>query len=183
MVYDQPDWNYKAADLTDATQAADRRAASVLNAVNPNLEQFRSRGGKLIVYHGWDDPAISALNTVNYYSEIMQRMGEQNVGSFLRLYLIPGMQHCGGGPGPSSFGQHGARAPHDPEHDIQLALEHWVEHGVAPTRIIASKYASHDSTRQVKMTRPLCPYPQVAKYNGSGDANHAENFRCAQSSK
>ena len=183
MVYDKPDWNYKTAELTEATQAADRQAASVLNAVNPNLEQFRSRGGKLILYHGWDDPAISALNTVDYYSEIIQHMGEQSVGSFLRLYMVPGMQHCGGGPGPSSFGQHGARAPHDPEHDVQLALENWVENSVRPSTIIASKYATDDSTSPVKMTRPLCPYPQVAKYNGSGDPNHAESFTCAQPSK
>lgn len=179
MVYDKADWNYKTVNIPEAAKAADQKQAANLNATNPNLGRFQSRGGKLIMYHGWDDPAISALNSVDYYNDVLKHLGESNAESFLRLYMIPGMQHCGGGPGPSSFGQHGARAPHDAEHDVQLALEDWVEKGTAPGKIIASKYASADLSSAVTMTRPLCPYPQAAKYKGSGDPNQAESFSCA----
>ncbi|HVH85725.1 MAG TPA: tannase/feruloyl esterase family alpha/beta hydrolase [Terriglobales bacterium] len=180
IVYDKADWNYKTADLSQATKAADEKTAKILNATDPDLTAFRSRGGKLIVYHGWNDPAISALNTIDYYKQVLNKMGTQNAESFLRLYMVPGMQHCGGGPGPSAFD---ARAPHDSQHDARLALEDWVEKGVAPSKMIATKYAGADPSNEVKMTRPLCPYPEVAKYKGAGDPNHAENFECVAGAK
>jgi feruloyl esterase len=178
MVYDQKDWNYKTADITEAVKSADAKRAVILNSTNPNLERFRARGGRLIMYHGWNDPAISALNTVNYYNDVVRTMGQHTAESFMRVYMVPGMQHCGGGPGPSSFGQHGARSPHDPEHDVQMALERWVDNGTAPSKIIATKYASADPASPAVMSRPLCPYPQAANYKGSGDTNRAENFSC-----
>jgi Tannase and feruloyl esterase len=176
MIYDKPDWNYKTTDLSQATKASDERGAKVLNATDPDLSRFRNRGGKLIIYHGWDDPAISALNTIDYFHHVQTKMGAQNLESFLRLYLVPGMQHCGGGPGATSFGE-GARAPQDPQHNMQLALEDWVEKGTAPSTIIATRYAA-DPASQPNITRPLCPYPQGAKYKGSGDTDKAENFTC-----
>ncbi len=177
MIYDKADWDYKPADLSQATKASDEKGAKVLNATDPDLSRFKNRGGKLIIYHGWDDPAISALNTINYFHQVQTKMGAQNVESFLRVYMVPGMQHCGGGPGATSF-EEGLHARQDAEHNMRLALEDWVEKGAAPSKIVASKYADSNPGSQPNMTRPLCPYPQIAKYKGSGDANNEESFAC-----
>jgi feruloyl esterase len=99
------------------------------------------------------------------------------VQQFYRLFLAPGVGHCGGGAGPNQFGQAGGTG--DADHDMVVALEQWVEKGTAPTRIVATKYISDDKTKGVAMTRPLCPFPQVAKYQGSGDVADAANFACA----
>ncbi len=177
MVYDQADWDYKKANLDEAVAASDKKFAAVLNATATNLKPFESRGGKLVIYHGWNDAAISALNTVHYYEAVQNKMGQQEAGSFLRLFMVPGMQHCGGGPGPDVFGAAGFSNPNDAQHNMYLALEEWVEKGAAPSTVIATKEAGEGSP--VKVTRPLCAYPEVAKYKGSGDTNDAANFACA----
>ncbi len=180
MVYEQAAWDYKTFNLDPAVNLADSKTARALNATDPNLQPFRARGGKLIMYHGWGDAAIPAPNTIDYYNSVVATMGQPNTDSFLRLYMAPGMQHCGGGPGPNSFGQGANSPPYDPEHNIYTALEQWVEKEVAPSKIIATKYVNDSNPAQgVKMTRPLCPYPQVAKYKGAGDTNDAANFACA----
>jgi len=184
MVYEQAGWDYKTFDIDQATKLADSKTGGALNATDPNLKPFRERGGKLILYHGWGDAAIPAPNTIDYYKSVIATMGQSNADSFLRLYMVPGMQHCGSGPGPNSFGQFGDSPPFDPEHNIYTALEQWVEKGAAPTQITATKYVNDsDPKRGVKMTRPLCPYPQVAKYKGSGDPNDAANFVCVTENK
>jgi feruloyl esterase len=178
MVYDNSRWDYRSASLDQAVQAADRKTGRILNATDPNLARFKARGGKLILYHGWNDPAISALNSIAYYHQVVSAMGPVN--SFVRLYMVPGMQHCFGGPGTDSFGQPGTTVPKDPEHDLQLALEQWVEKGKAPGAIVATRYVGdEDPSKGVKMTRPLCPYPEEAKYKGAGDPNQAGSFLCA----
>jgi len=182
MVYGKADWNYKDASVDQAEKAADEKTAQFLNATEANLVAFKTRGGKLILYHGWNDPAISALNTINYYNDVLDRMRGQGPEEFLRLYMVPGMQHCGGGPGPDSFGQGGAGAK-DAQRNVELALEQWVEKGIAPNAIVATKYESGDPAKGVKMTRPVCPYPQIAKYKGKGDTNDAGNFACVADSK
>jgi hypothetical protein len=178
MVYDKTDWDYKKATLDEAVAAADKKFAGVLNATDTNLKPFESHGGKLIIYHGWNDAAISALNSINYYEAVRTKMGKQDADSFLRLYMVPGMQHCGGGPGPDVFGQMGFSSSNDPEHNMYMALEQWVEKGAAPSTVIATKQSGEGAAGAVKMTRPLCAYPQVATYKGSGDTNDAANFAC-----
>jgi Tannase and feruloyl esterase len=179
MIYDQADWSYQGADLGEAVKTADAKMAKTLNATEANLGAFKARAGKLILYHGWDDPAISAQNSIDYYHGVVSAMGRENVDAFARLYMAPGMQHCGGGPGPDFFGQEGpSPMEKDARHSVQLAVEQWVEKGVAPSAIIATKYEERGATGDVKMTRPLCAYPQVAKYKGSGDSNDAANFVC-----
>jgi feruloyl esterase len=177
MVYEKPDWDYKTFTLEDGLKSAEEKTASSLNATDPDLKPFKARGGKLILYHGWNDPAIPAINTVNYYDAIIAKMGQRDADSFVRLYMVPGMQHCNDGPGPDSFGQVGRLVFDDPQHSVDAALEQWVEKGAAPATIVASKYAEDDH-QHPKMTRPLCAYPQSAKYKGSGDTNEAANFAC-----
>ena len=184
MVYEQAAWDYKTFNVDQGTKLADAKTAHALNATDPNLKPFRARGGKLIMYHGWSDAAIPAPNTIDYYNSVVAALGQRATDTFLRLFMVPGMQHCGGGPGPNSFGQDANAPPHDPEHNIYTALEQWVEKGVAPSKIIATKYVDDSNHAQgVKMTRPLCTYPQIAKYKGAGDTNDAANFVCAPGNK
>ena len=179
MVYERADWDYRSANIAQALRAAEEKTAHKLDATDANLAAFKARGGKLILYHGWNDPAISALNTIDYYGSVVSRLGQQDTDAFVRLYLAPGMQHCGDGPGPSSFGQSGAAPSNEPRRDVLMALEQWVEKGAAPSAIVATKYVNGDSAKGVQTTRPLCPYPQVAKYDGRGDPNDAASFACA----
>lgn len=175
VVFEDPAWNLATANVDDVERAATEKTARMLNATDPDLRRFEARGGKLILYHGWNDPGIAPLNTVNYYKSVIAAMGAEKVQSFVRLYMAPGMQHCIGGPGPTLFGQLGTTTAKGPEHGIYAALEEWVEKGAAPAEIIATKY---DASHKAVMTRPLCPYPQVAKYKGSGDTNDYTNFVC-----
>jgi hypothetical protein len=178
MVYEDSAWDYKTFATESGLTAAHEKTAKALDAVDADLEPFKKRGGKLILYHGWNDPAIPALSTVKYYDHVIAKMGQSNTDSFLRLYMVPGMQHCDNGPGADSFGQVGQLVFDDPQHSVDAALEQWVEKGTAPATIIASKYAG-DDRQHAKMTRPLCTYPQSEKYKGSGDPNDAANFVCA----
>jgi feruloyl esterase len=182
MVYEKKDWDLKSFTVDSSVQAAKEKTASALDAVDPNLTAFRSRGGKLILYHGWNDPAIPAMSTVNYYGDVLGKLGQTQTDSFARLYMVPGMQHCAGGLGADMFGQLGTWMS-DPQRNARTALEMWVEKGTAPGAIIASKTTSMDPGSSVTMTRPLCPYPQSAQYKGSGDPAHAENFACAAEKK
>ena len=189
FVYEKADWDYKKADLDVAIKLAMEKTAHALDSTDPNLKPFLARGGKLILYHGWNDPAISALNTIDYYEDVRKTVGAKETDASIRLFMIPGMQHCFLGPGASIFDQWlmpQTAFPDDAQHDIYLALEGWVEKGEAPDHMVAAKLdqfgpAAHSA--HVLMTRPICAYPLVAKYKGSGDTNDAANFTCAQGKK
>jgi Tannase and feruloyl esterase len=182
IVYEKKDWNYKNAGVADAYKAALVKTSQMLDATDPNLKPFAAHGGKLILYHGWNDPAIPAPNTINYYNNVRATVGETSADSFVRLFMIPGMQHCLTGPGATSFDQWDvpmAAEPDDAQHDVYLALEDWVENGSAPENMITAKYDMTADPPKLQMTRPVCAYPKAAKYKGSGDTNDAANFTCA----
>lgn len=163
----------------DTSLAALAPFAEAQDAANPDLSAFKARGGKLIMYHGWADHSITAVRTVQYYGDVRKKHGE-GADEFVRLFMVPGLHHCTGGPGPWGFGGRGQPAPsNDAEHNIVRALERWVEQGVAPEKIIAAKFVKDDPKQGVARTRPLCPYPQIAKYTGSGSIDDAANFVCA----
>jgi len=182
LVYERADWDYRKFEIDSSMRTAEDKTAAALNATDTNLSAFKKRGGKLVLYHGWEDPAITPLSTINYYDSVMAKMGHKDVDSFVRLYMVPGVQHCGGGPGPDSFGGVGHLIFDDPSHSLDAALEQWVEKGTAPSVIVASKYSGEDK-QHATITRPLCPYPQAAKYKGSGDTKDAANFVCEAGKK
>lgn len=179
MVYEKADWDYRLANIEQSLEAAEAKTAHKLDATDPNLTKFKARGGKLILYHGWNDPAISALSAIQYYDRVVSSLGRSEAEAFTRLYMVPGMQHCGGGPGPNSFGQFGSAPANEPQRDVFMALEQWVEKGTAPSAIVATKYVNDDPAKAVQATRPLCPHPQAAKYKGQGDPSDAASFACA----
>jgi len=156
LAYQDATWDWRTFDLDRDTALADKNAGFI-NATEPNLKKFKDRGGKLLMYHGWSDTAIPPENSVNYYSSVLERMGK-NQDDWLRLFMIPGMGHCRGGPGPNEF-------------DGLGVLERWRESGIAPDQIVGSNVAAG-------LTRSLCAYPQVAQYKGSGNPKDAASFVC-----
>ena len=162
MVFKDPAWNYKTLNFDADMALVDKIEGGAINAMDPNLKPFLARGGKLIQYHGWADQQIPSGSSVGYYESVLDTMGgARQVHEGYRLFMVPGMGHCGGGDGTASF-------------DMLAALEQWVEKGKAPDQITAAHVTNGASDR----TRPLCPYPQVATYRGSGSTDDAANFVC-----
>jgi feruloyl esterase len=160
VAYNDPKWDPRSFDLDRDLKVVDEKVGAIVNAVNPDLRAFKARGGKLLMYHGWNDTAISPGNAIDYYTSVQKRMGGKQ-DDFIRLFMAPGMNHCGGGVGPSQV-------------NWMAVLERWREGGDEPDRITAHRVTNN----RVDMTRPLCPYPQVAVYKGSGTTNDAANFVC-----
>ncbi len=159
FVFENPKWDWKTFDFDKDAAFADKKLSSIVNSINPDLSAFKARGGRLIQYHGWNDPAISPVNSIRYFESVQTKMG--NTHDFYRLFMMPGMGHCGGGPGPDQF-------------DKVDTLARWVENGKAPDQITAR----HTTGGKVDRTRPLCAYPNVAKWKGSGSTDDANNFVC-----
>jgi hypothetical protein len=179
MVFADPAWDFRTFQVDRDTKTADDKMGRMLNATDSDLKRFKERGGKLILYHGWSDAAIPAQSTIDYFQSVVSKMGATDSASFVRLFMVPGMQHCGGGSGPNSFGPGAAQG--DRQHDMGRALERWVEDGVAPEQVIATKYKSGSNPPNgVARTRPLCPYPQIARWKGSGSTDDAANFVCTK---
>ena len=170
--------NVLTADVSTLLQQATKMTAQDLDATNPDLSAFKARGGKLILYHGWNDPAISPWNSIAYYGSVQKAMSPPVAASFVRLYMAPGMEHCAGGPGPSAFGQLGIPTTGGPKFGVFDALVDWVEKDVPAGQVVATKYATGEGAPKVVMTRPLCPYPAIAHYKGTGDTNAASSFAC-----
>jgi feruloyl esterase len=163
VVYKDPNWDWRTFDFDKGIAKGEERDNTVMNATDPNLKAFFAHDGKLLLYHGWGDPNVSPLNTIKYYNSVADTLGgASKVNNNIRLFMEPGMGHCGGGEGPNVF-------------DKVSTLEQWVEQKKAPDSIIAS----HSTAGDVDRTRPLCPYPQIAKYKGSGSIDDAGNFACA----
>jgi dienelactone hydrolase len=180
MVFDNAAWDYHTFDADRDTKAAEDKQSGNLNATDADLSRFRERGGKLILYHGWSDAAIAPENTIDYYNSVAKQMGASQTTTFVRLFMVPGMQHCGGGSGTNSFGQLTVSSG-DADRDMDAALERWVEKGVAPERIVAAKRKNDmNPASDIVRTRPLCAYPLVAHYQGSGSTDDAANFVCAK---
>jgi feruloyl esterase len=180
LVFENPSWDPNTFKVDRDSKITDDKVAATLNSTDPNLARFRSRGGKLILYQGWSDSASPPRNSINYYQAVEKTMGRKKTDTFLRLFMVAGMGHCGGGLGPSSFGQEGG-GDGDPHDDITRALEQWVEQGVAPHQLIAAKYnKDSDPASGVARTRPICAYPLFARYKGSGSGDDAANFVCAK---
>ncbi|MGA2000652.1 MAG: tannase/feruloyl esterase family alpha/beta hydrolase [Terriglobales bacterium] len=184
-VFNDPSWDWHTFDYDRDVALGDKKLA-MLNAVNPDLSAFKSRGGKVLMYSGWADPIGPPMDAVNYYQRVVQAMGgRQQTRDFFRLFMVPGMCHCNGGPGTTVFG--GADASNDPndvppqinidpEHDVLSAMERWVEKGVAPDSIITAHVAKGDT---IDRTRLACPYPQMPRWKGTGSTDEASNFVCA----
>jgi feruloyl esterase len=153
FLFHDPNWDWRSLDWERDLAYADEKLG-FMNAVDPNLDTFRRRGGKLLMYAGWADPIVPPQDTVMYFEKVNRKIGDTS--DFLLLFMAPGMGHCGGGVGPNQF-------------DAVAAIDSWVTKGSAPNQLIASG---------ANRTRPLCPYPQVARYKGSGSIDEATNFVC-----
>jgi len=161
LVFQDANWNYLTFNAERDIAAGDKTAGALMNSIDPDLKPLFSRGGKVLMYHGWADPGIAPQNSVNYYNSVIEKLGKAAVSNSMRLFMVPGMGHCAGGDGTSTF-------------SMIDAISAWVEQGKAPDRIEASRVRAGKTDR----TRPLCPYPQVAVYNGSGSTDESANFTC-----
>lgn len=160
FVYGDPDWDYSTYDFRTWEQDT-RFAGSFLDAIDPDLAEFEEHGGKLILWHGWSDPALSALSTIDYYEDV--RQGDPAARDHVRLFMLPGVLHCGAGPGPDRV-------------DWVDVIADWVENGNAPDQLVASK----SQGGKVVRTRPLCPFPERAFYSDAGNTDEAASFECRE---
>jgi feruloyl esterase len=160
-IFNNPAWNWETFDFDRDLAYADTKMA-VVNSVLADLRPFKARHGKLIVYHGLADGNVPAEDAIGYYEKVVRAMGGLAATAvFARLFLVPGMGHCSGGPGPDTF-------------DAVGALDRWAVSGMAPRQILASHVTGGVTDR----TRPLCAYPAIARWKGSGSSDDADNFVC-----
>jgi feruloyl esterase len=161
VVFKDPNWDWKTFDFDKDAARGDLPENVPMNATNPDMTPFFSRGGKLLLYHGWSDAQVPPVNTIKYYDSVARHMGAAYASKSVRLFMAPGMGHCRGGEGPDTF-------------DKVAALERWVEQGQAPDQLVAT----HSTNGKIDRSRPLCAYPQVGRYKGIGSTDDAANFVC-----
>jgi feruloyl esterase len=159
-VFDDAQWDWRTFDFDRDITRLDKKLAASINATNPNLERFHRRGGKLIHYHGEADPVVPFADSIDYWQRVNEH---RSTDEFYRLYLAPGLGHCQGGAGPAPT-------------DLQQAIERWVEHGVAPDSLEATRASG--GVNDEAFSRPLCRYPKIARYDGHGPPNDAGSFAC-----
>jgi len=162
ILFKDPRWDWQSFEVAKGIEQAAKADGGALFSGDPNLKPFFSHGGKLLMYHGWTDQQVTPQTSTIYYDKVLKTVGRDAAAKGIALFMVPGMNHCQGGAGTDSF-------------DKMAAIESWVTTGSAPKQIIAS----HLTGGTVDKTRPLCPFPQVAKYKGAGDTNDAANFSCA----
>ena len=181
-------WQWQTFDYNRDLDLVDDVLAKDLNATSTDLRAFAGNGGKLILYSGWADPLIPSQSAVNYFNALAGSYGGthwatalKKTQKFARLFMAPGMWHCNGGPGPNSFGGAIQQPPpsYDTKYDLLTSLVAWVEKGAAPNSVIATKYKSDLPQLGIQAQRPICAYPQIPTYNGTGDPNVATSFHCA----
>lgn len=160
-----PSWNWRSFDFDRSVTAVYQKLAADVNATDPNLDAFRKRGHKLLIYHGWSDWLVVPGESINFRKAVSAHYPGQDVNSFYRLFMVPGMTHCSGGVGPDHF-------------DALSSMVDWVEKDRPPDKIIASQFSPNQDSGPPLRTRPLCPYPQVAQFRGSGSIDDAANFSC-----
>lgn len=174
-LFSDPRWDWWSFDFDRHMSLADETLGSLIDQNSVVLDTFKRRGGKAVVFQGWQDPVVNALDTIAYVDRLRARQGPTETDGFFRLFLVPGMGHCGGGTGATVFGNSGERPPVvDVDHDLLMALDAWVEQGRVPERLIAARVENGRTTR----TRPLCAYPKRAVYAGAGSTDDAASFVC-----
>jgi feruloyl esterase len=162
VVFKDPNWDWKTFDFDKDIDRTIQADDGLTDARNPDIKPFLERNGKLLLYHGWADQLVPPDTTISYYQEVASKMGGvSKIDRQVRMFLVPGMGHCGGGEGPNSF-------------DTLTALDEWVENGKAPEKMTAS----HTTNGEIDRTRPLCAWPKVARYVGHGSIDDAANFSC-----
>jgi tannase/feruloyl esterase len=175
MVFDDPSYDIGRLNFDTDVTTTDGKVGAILNPDNPDLSEFKRRGGKLLHYHGWSDPVVPPRLSIAYYERVQAKMGDPS--DFYRLFMAPGMNHCDSGRGPNVLPTLGA-------------ISAWVESGTPPDRLIAAKFVDNECgarrkrcddspSKSIERTRPLCPYPQRANWDGKGDRKSAESYRCA----
>jgi feruloyl esterase len=180
LVLDDPTWELAQFRVDREAQRAQHRLGSVLDATDPDISRFVARGGKLILWHGWNDAVVSPAYSVAYHAGLLRTLGPQAAAKSVRLFMAPGVEHGIGGPGPDRFGQFSG-GDGDPERSLGAAMRRWVEQGVAPEQVLAVRYRSpNDPASGVGRSRPLCAWPKVAVYRGAGSPDDAQNFFCAR---
>ena len=182
FIFEKPGWKVDELNFDKDIAIAEQKVGSILNATDPNLSGLKTHGAKLIEYHGWNDGSPPPRHSTEYYARVAEKMGGyEAVQKFYRLFMAPGMMHCGAGAGPNLFGNLLDFAPAlDADHNISIALQRWVEDGVAPDYVIATKKYD-DPTKGVELTRPLCPFPKHAEWIGKGNTADAANWKCQAS--
>ena len=166
IVFKDPKWDYHKLNVSTDVDRADKSDDRVMYSGDPNLKPFFDHGGKLLMYHGWSDPQVSPMLSITYYNNVLKTVGKEKAANSIALFLMPGVNHCQGGPGTDTF-------------DKVKVIDQWVAQGKKPSEIVAS----HRTNGQVDKTRPLCPFGQAAKYKGTGSTDEASNFTCAAEGK
>jgi feruloyl esterase len=188
LLFEDPARDLTGLDPEEMFKKSQGKLGPDWDATDADLSRFNAAGGKLISFHGWSDPNVPPGASIRYYEQAAAKAGGiVQLQKFYRLFMAPGMEHCGGGAGPNAVGgAYGLAAPvDDPEHDVVAALANWVEHGVPPTTLVATHYQDNDPAKPISEQRPWCAYPATARYKGIGDKQTAANWSCvaAQSGK
>jgi hypothetical protein len=168
LVFEDPKYDLARVNFDTVVATAEAKVASIIDSTDPDLSAFEKHGGKLLQFHGWSDQTVPPRDSLAYFDAVHAKMGDAS--RFYRLFMAPRMLHCDSGAGPNVLA-------------TREAIIAWVEGGIAPESVLATKFAGDDPTKAVEKTRPLCPYPQVAVWDGNGDRRRAGAYACGAASR